>query len=103
MPLTAADLKRRALILKCEFCEYTSNNKNNLKVHTQAEHVKKHVKRVHMTPTAADLKRRAKITDSGCNFKTQHFPCKFKDVYNSELNLYATQSCMTMPKLCDVF
>jgi hypothetical protein len=58
MPLTAADLKRRALILKCEFCEYTSKNKNNLKVHTQAEHVKKHVKRVHMPPTAADLKRK---------------------------------------------
>jgi hypothetical protein len=37
------------------------------------------------------------------NFKTQHFPCKFKDVNNSELNLYATQSCMTIPKLCDLF
>jgi len=38
MPPTEADLRRKALILKCEYCEYTSNNKNNLKVHTQAKH-----------------------------------------------------------------
>ena len=38
LPPTKADLKRKALILKCDYCEYTSNNRNNLKVHTQAIH-----------------------------------------------------------------
>lgn len=38
MPPTEADLRRKALVLKCEYCEYSSNNKNNLKVHTQAIH-----------------------------------------------------------------